>query len=150
MFIKDSIFLSFNMIIPSKELVGQNPDNMDALNRTALLTLYTVPEGCPGRAECSGVITADGRLIKQNLELILFHIPSEKYPFSFFNGRLLYSISFNDEMSLFDRMQEVAKRFHGTHSRRTNGSYDDASFRILDRDKIIEYLRKLYIKPLSQ
>ncbi|MDO8511077.1 MAG: hypothetical protein Q7S55_02835 [Nanoarchaeota archaeon] len=138
------------MSIPSKELVGQNPDDMKALNRTVLLTLYTVPEDCPGRAECSGVITADGRLIKQNLELILFQIPSERNPFSSFNGQLLYSISFNDEMSLFDRMQEAAEKFHGTHSRRTNGSYDDGSFRILDRDKIIEYLRKLYIKPLSR
>lgn len=112
-------------------------------NRTALLSLYTVPEDCPGRAECSGVITSDGRLIRQNLELILFPIPSGENPLSFIQGQLLYHISFFDEMPVFERMQDAAHRCHGTHSRRTNSLYDDGSFRIIDRDKLVEYLERL-------
>ncbi|MDO8623653.1 MAG: hypothetical protein Q7R52_05400 [archaeon] len=122
-------------------------------NRLALVTLYTVPKNCSGREECSGVITADGRLIKQNLELIVVNIKMKSNPFDLIrgSGQLLYHVSFYDSRSIFDITKEVAEKFEGTHSRRTNVEYDDASFRILDRDRIIEYLHQLaYAKPTPE
>jgi len=119
-------------------------------NRFALLTLYTVPENSEGREECSGVITADGRLIKQNLELTIINTERGNSPFDLISTQLLYHISFYDPKSIFDRTNEIAKKFKGTHSRRTNGEYDDASFRILDKDKIIEYLHQLAYPKQTQ
>ncbi|MEA3414346.1 MAG: hypothetical protein U9Q99_02370 [Nanoarchaeota archaeon] len=115
-------------------------------NRRAFLTLYTVPEMSPGRLECSGVITADGRLIKQNLQLEIFNtarnISKEILPY-LVSDLLLYEVSFYDSKTLFNRLEVMATKFKGTHSRHQNGSHDDASFRILDRDRLIEYLDHL-------
>ena len=122
-------------------------------NRRAILELYTVPDNASGRKECSGVITADNRLIRQNLMLTLVDITkkeSERLQCGGHCGRPLYQTDFYDSQNLFERLEEMSKRFNGTHSRRSNLYYDDASFRILDRDKLIEYIQQIKSEAVSE
>ncbi len=118
-------------------------------NRLAFVTLYTVPEDASGRLECSGVITADDRLIRQNLELMVVDTTRRSNPWDLMNNqRLLYQVSFYDSTTIFDRVEAAAAEFKGTHSRMTNGEYDSGSFRILDLERIKAYLNQLaYPKP---
>ncbi len=119
-------------------------------NRLAILTLYTVPEECEGRKEASGVITADDRLIRQNLQLTIADITPEVVKITgvtpldlMVRRHILYSVNFNDPKSLHDRVQEACVMFDGTHGASTNPLYNDASFRIQDREKLIGYLNGL-------
>ena len=58
-------------------------------------------------------------------------------------GNVFYRAEFHDEMELSERVLEIAERFKGTHSRRTNGYNDDASLGILQRDKLIEHIEQI-------
>ncbi len=114
-------------------------------NTLALLTLYTVPKDASGRKEASGVITADGRLIRQNLVLTLVTKGGDAKAFDSvpIGERLLFHVHFDDSISRWDRLEKMADEYNGTHGRRSMGNYDNASFRIADRDKIVTYLRDL-------
>ena len=92
-------------------------------------------------------MTEYGKLTKQNLVLTIYDLTREEVDNfvrgTFTNPKLFYKAEFQDDSDLFTRVKETARIFDGTHSRRTNDYRDDASFRITDKDKIIEYIERL-------
>jgi hypothetical protein len=109
-------------------------------NRLGILDLYTVPDGCPGRKEAVEVVKEEGIVVKQNLILTLVDITqSTDYRSRRFSSPI-YGFVFYDLRNIKDRISNMAQELDGTHSRRTNDCYDDASFSIYSADKIVEYL----------
>ena len=112
-------------------------------NRKATLEVYHVPEGCSGRAESTWTMSDQGILTKQNLILNLIDLDSIGQIGHPKLGEAFYRKDFEDSLDLSQRVLEISQRFNGTHSRINNGYYDNASFGILQKDELIEYIEQL-------
>jgi hypothetical protein len=112
-------------------------------NRKITLEAYVVPTDAPGRTEATWAMKEDGTLFKQNLILNLWDLERDETRKYSELGNVFYRAEFHDDMRLSERVLEIAEKFKGTHSRRTNGYHDDASFGILQKNKLIEYIEQI-------
>ncbi|MEK6841750.1 MAG: hypothetical protein AABX91_01200 [Nanoarchaeota archaeon] len=112
-------------------------------NRKATLEVYFVPEGMTGRNESTWMMREDGVLVKQNIILSIWDTQKSEANSSAERGPVFYRVNFFDSLSLEKRVGEMTKKFKGTPSRNTNGYYDTASFEILRKMELTEYLDSL-------
>ena len=112
-------------------------------NRKITLEAYIVPEGSSGRAEATWAMRKDGTLFKQNIILNLWDLDQDETGQCSELGNVFYRTEFHDNMRLSKRILEIIERFKGTHSKRTEGYYDSASFGILQKHKLIEYIEQI-------
>ena len=114
------------------------------VNRRATLEVYFVPEDQPGRGEATVYMKADGTFAKQNLLFTLWDLEATRATQTTIRDESsFYKVEFNDIANIHDRVQEIAESFGGTHSGRTSGYVDDASFRINRKGELIRYLESL-------
>ena len=107
---------------------------------TATLTLYTVPQDAPGRMEASVVDTIDDQPVRQNLFVYLTDRSAEE---PFYHGEVLETIEFRDTMDVHRRTQVMAEEFNGTWSRMSRPDVDNASYRLEDRERLIDYIQNI-------
>ena len=112
------------------------------INRRATLGVYFVPTDAPGRHEATWCMRSNGDLVKQQLMLTIWDTKQTEVK-EYSHENVFYRCEFQDDISIADRFEEILEEFNGTHSRRTNGYQDDASFGVLERDYLIGYLKKL-------
>ena len=115
-------------------------------NRKATLEVYFVHEPNEGRKEATWMMEKDGTLVRQNIILSLWDNQRSETVLYSERSTTFYRINFSDSLALDERVQEIAKRFNGTHSRMTRGYQDNASFGILQKKELMEYLESLVKK----
>ena len=108
---------------------------------TATLTLYTVPQGAPGRAQASVTGTVAGQHVRQNLFVYLTDTRVQREPF--YHGTVLDTIDFTDTMDVHERVQRMAAEFDGTWSRMSTPHVDNASYRLTDTERLLAYIHNI-------
>ena len=113
-------------------------------NRKFSLEIYTFTPTAhvSGRKESNWVMTRDGVLKKQHLILSLWDLEYDGAESRSERTGTFYTKRVYEDLDIGIRMDEIARRFGGTHSRNTNGYYDDATFGILQRDELVDYLSR--------
>jgi hypothetical protein len=112
-------------------------------NRKITLELSTVPQRYPGKLQSNWAMKEDGTLFKQHLTLNLWDLKRDETRMYSEYGDIFYTLELYDKIPLKERVSIIAKIFDGEHNRKTNGYQDNASFRILQKDDIINYIEKI-------
>ncbi len=109
-------------------------------NRKLTLELYAFPERFPGKLQSNWAMKKDGTLFRQHITLNLWDLKRDETRMYSESGDILYTLEFYDRLPLKKRVSNIAKIFHGEHNRKTNGYQDSASFRILQKNDLINYI----------
>jgi hypothetical protein len=112
-------------------------------NRKLTLELYAFPGRFSGKIQSNWAMKKDGTLFKQHITLNLWDLKRDETKMYSESRDIFYTLEFYDELPLKERVSNIAKIFDGEHNRKTNGYQDDASFRILQKNDLIDYIEEI-------
>ena len=84
----------------------------------------------------------DGTIYDQDLLLSLWDLNSKETEAYSNDVGVFYMAEFFDRVNIHKRMEDLADRRQGEHSRRSEFYMDNATFKITQRDNLIHYLEK--------